>query len=77
MDPEAAAALAALDTAVNGLPWPAAPAGLTRHLNLSPRRIRPRGLGGYVGEHPDPRGPIRARLLDATLELHVLSLIHI
>lgn len=71
VDPEAAAALAALDTAVNGLPWPAAPAGLTRHLNLSPRRIRPRGLGGYVGEHPDPRGPIRARLLDATLELHV------
>ncbi len=71
VDPEAAAALAALGTAVNGLPWPAAPAGLTRQLNLSPSRIRPRGLGGYVGEHPDPRGPIRARLLDAILELRV------
>lgn len=70
-DPEAVAALAALDVAVSGLPWPAAPAGLTRQVNLSPSRIRPRGLGGYVGEHPDPRGAIRARLLEAILELRV------
>lgn len=70
-DPVAMAALAALDSAVNGLGWPPPPAGLTRQLNLSPNGLRPRGLGGYVGEHADPRGAIRARLLDATLELRV------
>lgn len=70
-DPVAMAALAALDSAVNGLGWPAPPAGLTRQLNLSPNGIRPRGVGGYVGEYADPRGAIRARLLDAILELRV------
>ncbi len=70
-DPVATAALAALDSAVSGLAWPAPPAGLSRQLNLSPNSIRPRGLGGYVGEHAAPRGAVRARLLDAILELRV------
>ena len=70
-DPVATAALAALDSAVSGLAWPPPPAGLSRQLNLSPNSIRPRGLGGYVGEHAAPRGAVRARLLDAILELRV------
>lgn len=70
-DPVASAALAALDSAVSGLAWPPPPAGLSRQLNLSPNSIRPRGLGGYVGEHAAPRGAVQARLVDAILELRV------
>ena len=70
-DAEAEAALAALDATVGALPWPPPPGGLTRQMRVWPNTLRPRGLGGYVGEHPAPRGAIRARLLDAVVELRV------
>ncbi len=70
-DLEAEAALAALDATVSALPWPVPPGGLARQVRVWPNTIRPRGLGGYVGEHPAPRGAIRARLLEAVVELRV------
>ena len=68
---EAQAALAALDATVAALPWPPPSGGLSRQIRVWPTTIRPRGLGGYVGEHPQPRGAIRARILEAVVELRV------
>lgn len=70
-DVESEAALAALDATIAALPWPAPPGGLARQVRVWPNAIRPRGLGGYVGEHLLPRGAIRARLLEAVVELRV------
>lgn len=67
----AQAALAALDGAVNAIALPAAPAGLSRQLRVLPDVIRPRGLGGYVGTHASPRGAVRARLVNAVLDVRV------
>lgn len=42
-------ALAALDSAIAGLLPSAVPGGMTRNVHVEPGRIRPLGLGGYVG----------------------------
>jgi hypothetical protein len=47
-------ALAALDGAITGLLPSNVPAGLTRVVRIEPNRIRPLGLGGYVGNHSAP-----------------------
>lgn len=70
-DELAQAALTALDGAVNAIPLPAAPPGLSRQVRVLPDAIRPRGLGGYVGTHPSPRGAVHARLVNAVLDLRV------
>jgi hypothetical protein len=67
----ASAALTALDGAIGAISLPPAPAGLSRQLRVLPDAIRARGLGGYIGEHPAPRGPVRSRVVRAVLEVRV------
>ena len=71
MDALAELALTALDTTVAGLLSGPVPAGLGRQVRIVPSVIRAAGLGGYVGKHPDPRGGIFARRVDAFLDLEV------
>ena len=71
MDTLAELALDALDTAVAGLLPGPVPAGLTRDVRVMPLQIRASGLGGYVGIHPEPRGAIHARHLEALLEVRI------
>ena len=47
-------ALAALESAISGLLAPTVPAGMTRTLRVEPSRVRPLGLGGFVGNHVAP-----------------------
>jgi hypothetical protein len=65
MDPIAEEAFTGLATALGSLlPPPAAPA-LAPELTVNPVRIRPTGLGGYVGPHADPDGDVVGRFLEA------------
>lgn len=63
-------AIGALETAFAGL-LPAVPAGLTRQLRVLPRRVRPLGMGGYVGQHVDPGAGLFGRRVDAVVEVSV------
>jgi hypothetical protein len=71
MDALSELALTALDSAVTGLLPGTVPGGLTRQVRVVPSEVRPSGVGGYVGTHPDPRGAVFARRVRATLELGV------
>jgi len=65
MDPLAEQAFTGLATALGSLlPPPPAPA-LAPGLTVNPVRIRPTGLGGYVGPHADPDGDVVGRFLEA------------
>ena len=65
MDPLAEEAFTRLATALGSLlPPPPAPA-LAPALTINPVRIRPTGLGGYVGPHADPDGDVVGRFLEA------------
>jgi hypothetical protein len=65
MDPLAEEAFVGLATALGSLlPPPAAPA-LAPELTVNPVRIRPTGLGGYVGPHSEPDGDVVGRFLEA------------
>ena len=65
MDPIAEKAFTGLATALGSLlPTPPAPA-LAPELTVNPVRIRPTGLGGYVGPHTDPDGDVVGRFLEA------------
>ncbi len=64
-------ALSALDNAVNDLLTVAVPNGVNRQLSIIPSQIKPAGLGGYLGAHAEPSGPILARRIIATLDLSV------
>ncbi|MDX5408701.1 MAG: hypothetical protein LPJ94_00585 [Thauera sp.] len=54
-------ALAALESAIAGLLPASPPAGMTRSLRIEPRRLRPLGLGGYVGNHSEPDAALFGR----------------
>ncbi len=71
MDVLAELALTTLDSAVNTLLPAIVPAGLNRQVMVMPTRIRPSGLGGYIGTHPEPRGSIQARRLEAIVRLDI------
>jgi len=71
MDDIAVEALAALQTALGGLMTAPVPAGLSRSVQVLPQRIRPTGLGGYVGQHADPTAGLFGRRLDARVEVSV------
>ncbi len=54
-------ALAALESAIAGLLPATPPAGMTRSLHIAPQRLRPLGLGGYVGNHLEPSAALFGR----------------
>jgi hypothetical protein len=64
-------ALAALNNVVTGLLQDTVPPGLTREVRVVPFEIRPSGLNGYIGSHPEPKGAVLARRVHASLELAV------
>lgn len=70
-DALAQAALTALDGAIGAIALPATPAGISRQVRVLPERIRPRFLGGYVGQHPNPRGAVQAREIRGVLDVRV------
>jgi len=71
MDALAESALTALDSTITGLLPASVPSGLTREVRILPDVIRPSGLGGYVGLHPDPHGEIYGRKFKATLQVNI------
>lgn len=70
-DALSAEAIGALETAFAGLLPGAIPAGLTRQVRVLPRRVRPLGMGGYVGQHIDPSAGLFGRRIDAVVEVSV------
>lgn len=70
-DPVAVAAFGALDQAISTIPLPAPPPNVSHQLRVLPILVRPLGIGGYAGEHRNPRGAIHARRVQATLDLRV------
>lgn len=70
-DPVAIAALGALDQVISGIALPPPPPSLSHRLRVVPSAVRHRGLGGYAGEHPEPRGAVLARRVRAVLDVRV------
>lgn len=68
-DEVSAEALTALQTAVAALLPAAVPAGITRSVRVLPRRVRPLGLGGYVGLHREPDAGLFGRRVDARVDV--------
>ena len=64
-------ALAALDSAIAGLLPSAVPGGMTRNVHVEPSRIRPLGLGGYVGNHVGPHAGQFGRRVHARIAIGV------
>lgn len=64
-------ALAALDSAIAGLLPSAVPGGMTRTVRVEPSRIRPLGLGGYVGNHVAPAAGQFGRRVRARVSIGV------
>jgi hypothetical protein len=65
MDPVAEEAFTGLAAALGSLLPPADDPALAPELTINPVRIRPTGLGGYVGPHVDPDGDVVGRFLEA------------
>jgi hypothetical protein len=70
-DALSAEAVGALETAFAGLLSGPVPAGLTRQLRVLPRRVRPLGMGGYVGQHLEPAAALFGRRIDALVEVSI------
>ena len=64
-------ALAALDSAITDLLPSAVPAGMTRTVRIEPSRIRPLGLGGYIGNHVAPHAGQFGRRVEARISIGV------
>jgi hypothetical protein len=73
MDSIAVEAVAALEAALNGLMPVPVPDGLTRSTRVVTQRIRPTGLGGYIGVHQDPTASLYGRRLSARVEVSIGS----
>jgi hypothetical protein len=65
MDPIAEEAFTGLAAALGSLLPPAGDPALAPELTINPVRIRPVGLGGYVGPHAEPDGDVVGRFLEA------------
>jgi hypothetical protein len=71
MDAIAAEAIASLTTAMSSLlPSPPTPA-LAPALMVTPVKVAPAGIGGYVGHHPDPQGDVLGRRVTARVIMSV------
>lgn len=64
-------ALAALDSAIADLLPSAVPAGINRTVRIEPSRIRPLGVGGYVGNHVAPDAGRFGRRVQARVTISV------
>jgi hypothetical protein len=62
-------ALTALQSAVVSLLPAAVPAGITRSVRVVARRVKPLGLGGYVGLHRAPDAGLYGRRVDARVDV--------
>jgi hypothetical protein len=71
MDPLAQEAFTGLATALAALLPTAPEPALAPELTVNPVRIRPTGLGGYVGPQLDPDGDVVGRLLEARVLVEV------
>ena len=65
MDPVAEEAFSELAGALGSLLPPPADPDLAPEVTINPVRVRPSGLGGYVGPHADPDGDVVGRFLEA------------
>jgi hypothetical protein len=76
MDPVAEEAFTGLADALGSLLPPADDPALAPGLTINPVRIRPTGLGGYVGPHVEPDGDVVGRFLEvkALVEVKAASL---
>jgi hypothetical protein len=70
-DEVSAEALTALQSAVAALLPAAVPAGISRSVRVMPRRVRPLGLGGYIGLHREPDASLYGRRVDARVDVDV------
>ncbi len=73
MDAVAQAAINHLETVLEGYLPAVTAASITRNLMVIPKRIKPLGIGGYVGKHDDPEAEIYGRFLEAQAEIRVLE----
>ena len=64
-------ALGALDTVLATLLPDALPAGLGRELRVCTQRVRPLGMGGFVGSHVDPSASLFGRRVDARFRINI------
>lgn len=64
-------AIAALGLAVESLLPSDTPAGLNRTRMVETQRVRPLGLGGYVGNHIDPDAALLGRRLSARVSISI------
>ncbi|WP_020408684.1 hypothetical protein [Hahella ganghwensis] len=71
MDLIAQAAINHLQTVLAGYLPAVSAASITRDLLVIPKRIKPLGIGGYVGMHDDPEAEIYGRFLEAEAEIRV------
>jgi len=65
MDPIAEEAFSELAGALGSLLPPPGDPDLAPEVTINPVRVRPTGLGGYVGPHADPDGDVVGRFLEA------------
>lgn len=64
-------AIGALESAFAGILPGGVPAGLTRQVRVLPERIRPAGMGSYVGQHREPTAALFARRISARVEVSI------
>jgi hypothetical protein len=73
MDAIAQAAISHLETVLQGYLPAVSTASITRDLLVVPKRIKPLGIGGYVGKHKNPEAEIYGRYLEALAEIRVFE----
>jgi hypothetical protein len=66
-------AIGALEAAFAGILPGGVPAGLTRQLRIMPQRVRPAGMGGYVGQHREPSAGLFGRRVNAVVEVSIVG----
>ena len=71
MDVIAQAAITHLQTVLAGYLPAVSANSITRDLMVIPKRIKPLGIGGYVGMHDDPEAEIFGRFVEAEAEIRV------
>ncbi len=64
-------ALSVLETALAALMPAGVPGGLSRQVRVHVRRIRPLGLGGYVGRHVAPDASLFGRRAQARVDVTI------
>jgi hypothetical protein len=71
MDLISQAAVSHLETVLTGYLPPVSSGSVNRDVLIVPKRIKPLGLGAYVGMHDDPSAEIYGRSVEATAEFRI------